>query len=592
MSRFQAVHAKVRDLMAQGRALDARTAIQRAIQSDGQSPELTNLMAFVLMSMGAKDPSVREQAVYYSGAAAKARPDNADFAANHAAALGLAGKRDEAVKVYERVLKSHPRHINSLLGIMKILGDAGKNAEASTHGAIACREVPRDRDAVTQTLQRMIDAGLGPQAAELSATAAAHMPEDVEITSFAAFYANYLPTPGDQDLLPIHRRAAEVMEKPLPPPHREFSNDRTTSRRLRIGIVSPDLRHAAVSFFISSLYNHRTRDDMELYSYATNPVEDAESERFKSLSDKWCHATKLHGEDLARKIREDKVDVVVDLAGLTSDHRLAELALRMAPVQATYLGYPNTTGVREVDWRIIDSITDPAGAERHCTERLWRMDPCFLCYAGLKDAPPISPLPSTTRSHVTFGSFNNLLKITDQTARLWAGALKAVPGARLAVKTLQLKDPGSREHLLTMLERAGLERSRVDIIEPRGKFTEHLAEYANIDIALDTYPYHGTTTTCEAMWMGVPAVTLEGAVHRARVGCSLNSAVGLQNFIARDEADFAAKAATISADTAALSAIRATFRDRLLKSPLGDGKAYVARFTAAMHGMWAEYCGR
>jgi predicted O-linked N-acetylglucosamine transferase (SPINDLY family) len=262
----------------------------------------------------------------------------------------------------------------------------------------------------------------------------------------------------------------------------------------------------------------------------------------------------------------------------------------MAPVQATYLGYPNTTGVREVDWRIIDSITDPAGAERHCTERLWRMDPCFLCYAGLNDAPPIAPLPSSTRGHITFGSFNNLLKITEETARLWAGALKAVPGSRLAVKTLQLKDPGSRDHLLKMLEAAGLDRSRIDIIDPRGKFAEHLAEYANIDIALDTFPYHGTTTTCEAMWMGVPAVTLEGTVHRARVGVSLNSAVGLTSLIAKNESDFAAKAAAIAADTTALAEIRAGFRDRLLKSPLGDGKAYVQRFVNAMQGMWEEYC--
>lgn len=256
----------------------------------------------------------------------------------------------------------------------------------------------------------------------------------------------------------------------------------------------------------------------------------------------------------------------------------------------TAIGYPNTTGLTAIDVRLVDSHTDPSGDEALATERLLRLDPCFLCYAPPTDAPA----PTTPASHApfTFGSFNAIAKVGDACCALWARALAAVPDARLLLKTKALADDTARAALLDRLARAGISPERVELVPSTATVAEHLALYGRIHVALDSFPYHGTTTTCEALWMGVPVVTRVGDRHAARVGASLLAAVGLEELVANDDDAFAAICARLARDRAALEALRHGLRDRLRTSPLTDADGYRTRFTRAIRALWQERCAQ
>jgi protein O-GlcNAc transferase len=259
----------------------------------------------------------------------------------------------------------------------------------------------------------------------------------------------------------------------------------------------------------------------------------------------------------------------------------------------TWLGYPNTTGLATMDARLIDSRTDPAGAEALATERLVRLEPCFLCYRPMLAAP--EPRRETAvDAPVVFGSFNLPLKLTPTCLEMWSAALRAVPGSMLVLKHISLKEPWMRERLLERLERAGVSRAAVRILPPDATFREHLDSYAQFDIALDSYPYHGTTTTCEALWMGVPVVTLRGDRHAARVGDSLLHAVGLGELVAGSPPEFAEIAGRLAAERQRLRVWRGvgegSLREIMRGSALCDGAAFCARFQGAVRSAWREWC--
>jgi predicted O-linked N-acetylglucosamine transferase (SPINDLY family) len=265
------------------------------------------------------------------------------------------------------------------------------------------------------------------------------------------------------------------------------------------------------------------------------------------------------------------------------------LRLRPAPVQMTYIGYPNTTGLADADYRIVDSVTDPAGAEAFVTEKLLRLDPCFLCYLPPEGAPE----PTTQRaseSGVVFGSFNALFKIDDATLELWAQVLRAVPESTLLLKYFGLESAGVREDLLGRFRAAGVDGARIVLDGPGTSAREMMGAYARMDIALDTYPYHGTTTTCEALLMGVPVVTLQGRVCAARVGGSLLGAVGLSELVAEAPEEYVRIAARLAGDVGALARGRAALRERVLASPLCDIPGAAARLGHALRECWRAAC--
>jgi predicted O-linked N-acetylglucosamine transferase (SPINDLY family) len=295
----------------------------------------------------------------------------------------------------------------------------------------------------------------------------------------------------------------------------------------------------------------------------------------------------------SRRSGPDQVDIVLELSGHTHGNKLSALRLRGAPVQATYLGYPNTTGVPAMDYRIVDSLTDPPpphGAEKWATEKLIRLDPCFLCYTPREDAPLPGPPPVERNGYVTFGSFNSIKKLTEKTLGLWCRLMEAVPDSRLVIKSSGLSSAAAQEHISGVLREGGLDEDRFELLDKMESKADHLAAYEMMDVALDTYPYHGTTTTCEALWQGVPVVSLVGDVHAARVGLSLLSAIGHPEWAVKSEEEYIAVAAGLGRDSAKLARIRGGLRQEMARSPLCDAAAMGKRMEAALRGAWRAWC--
>jgi len=363
-----------------------------------------------------------------------------------------------------------------------------------------------------------------------------------------------------------------------------------SDRRLRVGYLSADLRTHSVAYFLEPILATHGREAAEVWCYSTLSGGDATTERLRRHADQWRWVAGQPPEAIARQILADRIDILVELGGHTSSDILRVLALGPAPVQITYLGYPDTTGVPAIQHRLVDASTDPEGADQWATEELVRLPGSFLCYQPSPYAPPVGHLPAASRGAVTFGSFNNLAKINERVVALWAKVVNAVPGAHLYVKNPSLDDPPTQERYRRLFAEHGVDRDRIEL---RGRTVEdgdHLALYGAVDIALDTFPYNGTTTTCEALWQGVPVVTLAGDLHMSRVGASLLAAAGLHELIAETPDDYVAVVTRLAADRDRLAYLRATLRDRLRSTPLLDGAAFTRNLEAAYRDLWRRWC--
>ena len=377
------------------------------------------------------------------------------------------------------------------------------------------------------------------------------------------------------------------------PPTARFDNDPDPDRPVRIGYLSYDLRQHPVALFLEPLLEARNRAAFHVTAYSTFPEPDEVSRRIRGLVDEWHDVGHLFDDALARQIREDHIDILIDLSGHTVGNRLIALAMKPAPVQMTYLGYPNTTGMEAIDYRITDAVADPVGmTESLHSETLLRLTPCAWCYRPPSDCPPVAGLPALRNGYVTFGSFNILAKVSDATVQLWSRVLSAVPPSRLLIKAKALADAEARRITLERFARHGIDTSRIELDPGGGSIVDHLAAYSRVDLALDPFPYHGTTSTCEAMLMGVPVLTLAGVTHASRVGASLLSAVGIAQFVASDVDHLVRIATDWSNDLLQLTQMRASLRDRLLRSPLCDAASFARGFESALREAWTRWCHR
>jgi predicted O-linked N-acetylglucosamine transferase (SPINDLY family) len=326
---------------------------------------------------------------------------------------------------------------------------------------------------------------------------------------------------------------------------------------------------------------HYDRERFEVHCYATNGAVDEVSERLRARVDGWVQAERLTDEELAARVRADGIDILVDLAGHTSGNRLLAFARRAAPVQVTWLGYPTTTGLSAMDYRITDWEVDPAGYEAFNAERPLRLPGSYFCYRPYERAPQVAPLPALRSGTVTFGSFNNFAKVSPAVLALWAQVLQAVPGSRLLLKARSLADAQVRQALLERLGAQGIEGERIDLRGWEAEVGGQLALYGEVDIGLDTWPYNGATTTCEALWMGVPVVSLSGATHASRMGRSILKAAGLAHCVADTPEAYVRAAVALAGDLDALARLRAGLRERLRASPLTDEIAFTRNLEAA-----------
>jgi predicted O-linked N-acetylglucosamine transferase (SPINDLY family) len=394
-----------------------------------------------------------------------------------------------------------------------------------------------------------------------------------------------------QELLAEHRAWWDRHGKPHAGEIQPHANDRNPDRKLRVGFLSPDFRAHSVAYFLDPIFSEHDREKFDFVCYAELARPDETSQRLQQLTEGWRSTIGVPDDAVVRQIREDKIDILIDLAGHTANTRIAVCARRPAPVQMTFLGYPFSTGLETVDYRITDALADPPGAsEQWYVERLLRMPRTAWCYRPPAGTPAVVEAPVVANGFVTFGSFNNLAKLNSGHAATWSRILAAVPNSRLLLKSAGLGDEATHRRILEMFTAHGVDPSRLILSEYSSAIGDHLARYGEVDIGLDTFPYHGTTTTCEAMWMGVPVITLAGPIHLSRVGVSLLSNVGLPDLVAKDADDYLRIASALAGHVDRLRSLRASLRERMKNSPLCDAAGFTRSLEALLREAWQRWC--
>lgn len=360
---------------------------------------------------------------------------------------------------------------------------------------------------------------------------------------------------------------------------------------LKVGYVSSDFCTHSVSYFTEALLSHNDPYQVQIFMYYTGGTKDHTTERLMSYDCTWRDLYEKEALVAAHIIRDDEIDILVDLAGHSGSNRLDIFAHKPAPIQITWIGYPNTTGLPEMDYRITDANADPLDTTQEFTEQLIRLPGCFLCYTPGPNHPPVSQPPCVEKGYITFGSFNNFAKINACVLELWTQVLLAVPESRLYMKCKPFSDDIIRRRALDEITAYGIDESRIELVGHVQDVKNHLSLYSNIDIALDTFPYAGTTTTVESIFMGVPVVTLKGHNHAHNVGVSLlRSVPSITDLIAENDEEFIAKAVALANDKQKIIEIRNGLRQDLLNSRLCDRPAYMKDVLAMYRDVWQKYC--
>ncbi|HZL38505.1 MAG TPA: tetratricopeptide repeat protein [Tepidisphaeraceae bacterium] len=553
-----------------GKLESALTQLRAALRLGGDLPELHNNLGVTLEKLG----RLGEAATAYRRAISL-RPDYPEAHCNLGNTLRKLGQINEAAAAYRRALAVQPKYAKAYDGLAGAAVEAGDANEA-----IAC-------------FRRMIELD----------------PASPNAVGALLYTLHYCPEQDARTLFAEHQQW-RARFCPSVSQSRRHENDRNESRKLRIGYVSPDFRDHTVPRFFSAVLEHHDRDAFETFCYSDVERPDATTARLRGWAGAWREIRGIEDPAVDAMIQRDRIDILVDLRGHGANNRLTLFARKPAPVQVSMVGYFNTTGLSAMDYRITDVHMDPPGmTEALHTEKLARMPYSCWCYAPDADAPDVAEPPSVRDGFVTFGSLNKIVKVSEPCAKLWARVLEAVPNSRLlltaahtersaaehgqdADATQDRRAPPARTNCETIRERLarlGLPMDRVILLGKTGSRREYLERFAGIDIALDTFPFGGITTTCDGLWMGVPAISLAGDTSVSRSGKSILHAANLPELAADASEQFVQIAAGLAQDEARLRELRMTMRTRLLASPLLDHRGFAARLESAYRGMWRRY---
>lgn len=564
-----------------------------------------------------------------------------------AQAAASAGHRAQAQRCYEKILEKEPRHLDARYFLGTLLAEQGLYPQARQHLEIAARLAPDSpyilnnlgnihllcgEDAAAEQVFRkalrvapdmpeaqtnlgnlLVRKGALEEAIGLAQKVVAARPEQV---AAHVMLANALKDQGRIDeAIPHFRRAAELSpgnavarsnllmalnySAASSPADIRRAHDEWASRfppaqprpaqartgRLRIGYLSPDLGRHPVGYLMEPVLAAHDREAFEICVYSDNRAPDEMTARLRAHVDSWRDVGALGNDDLASVLATERLDVLVELAGHGAGNRLAMLGRRLAPVQASYLGYPATTGLRSVDYVITDRALDPSDADQaFYAERLWWLPrPCFA-FRPDEEFPAVGTLPAATSGTLTFGSFNALAKVSPAVIDLWAATMRALPDARLLMQARALSDPGSRLRVAEAFRERGVAPERIEM----AGFTslpEHLELFNRTDVCLDTFPWNGHMTTLDSLWMGVPVLTLAGDRRASRMGAAIMGELGLTDFVAATPDEFVARAMALAGDLPGLGDLRASLRERLGRSSLADGAGLARALEAAFAAM-------
>ncbi len=592
MTDHRAAILSARQHAAAGRPDQAHALLARILQKSPADP-LANfeMAAFLLASHG--EAGGRDRAKFFLDRAARHAPRDPAFLAEVGRLLMQVGERARALTIFTDALALAPAAPAPRAALAALHMLERRFASAARECREGLRHTPDQPDLANTCGMALFGMGRAPESLDFLKRAAAGAPPDkFAIRSNLALAGNYCPDLPARESFEHHLAYARALAAAVPPgpsPVRPVDPERP----LTVVFLSPDFIGHSVEYFIRPVLANVDRSRFRVVCLSTAPDRPGEESR-RPPCDVWRDVHALSIGQLEQATRAEEADVLVELSGHTMGNRLPVLRRRPAPIQVSYLGYPNTTGLTDVDARLVDSLTDPAGeSDALATERLIRLDPCFLCYAASPDAPAVAPLPSAEAgTPITFGSFNALSKLNVPLIGLWARILNAVPGSRLRLKAAGLAEEEVRANVAARFGAVGLSPDRLDFAPWTESHSDHMAQYARVDIGLDPFPYNGTTTTAEALWMGVPVVTLAGDRHAGRAGLSLLTAAGLPELIAATHDDYVSLATSLASDGSRLAALRAGLRDRVARSALCDAPGVAARFGDALRSLWREWCVR
>lgn len=604
-------------LMQVNRLAEAKTLFQQICNTNPEDVEAWHILGSLFVKLG----NLNEAGKSYRRVIAL-HPDHGQAHLYLGNLLYLQGELDEAAQEYLQALRINPDDAgahNNLGLIHTLLGQYDKAkvhfqeairlnpsyAGAYSNLGNACQYLGRMNDAA-QYYQRAISLkpdlveshiGLGSvytyqgkldEALACYKEALRHDPRNALAHSNLLFLLSYRSDSDPAMLFAEHQRWGEIHGRD-PASIAPHANVPDEDKRLRIGYVSADFRNHPVGIFIEQVLAHHDKSHFEVFCYSNHGINDDLTVRLRAHADHWYDVLGQPDKSLAQQIRRDQIDILVDLAGHTAGNRLLTFALKPAPVQVTWMSYIATTGLKAIDYIIGNKYIIPPQDECYYVEKVVRLPHSFLCFSPPQASIEVSPLPAHSSNWITFGCFNNSAKLTPAVISAWSKLLTTLPRSRLFLKSSGFNDDETRIHFKNLFAEYGVQNAQL-MFAGRSPRHEYLAAYHKVDIGLDPFPYNGGTTTVEALWMGVPVVTLRGDRFVGRMGESIMINAGLEECVTDNEEDYIAKAIALAADLPRLSALRGRLRSQLLNSPLCDGAGFTRDLESAFRRMWHTWC--
>ncbi|MGN6369561.1 MAG: O-linked N-acetylglucosamine transferase family protein [Phycisphaerae bacterium] len=570
-------------LLSLDRGAEALSAIETALRLRPQDPALHCNLGFVLKSLGRNE----EAAARFREALA-IDPNHAESHFNLANALRDMHRPEEAIESFRQAIRCNPNYGEAMQNLGMTLRSRYRYDEAMIEFRRALAITPPFTRSLGGVATLLYDMGQAAEAMPLFTQHLQRHPNDGATHAIMLSAMEQLPA---HSVATVREGYVQWCERHLPkaeiPPHH---NERETERRLRIGYISPDFREHSVAFFIENLLKFHRAEQVEVYCYSDVASPDAITQRLKTYAQHWRDTVHLSPAKQANLIRADGIDVLIDLAGHTSGGRLATFARKPAPVQVSYLGHTATSGLPQMDYRLVDIHTDPPGlTDAAWTEMLHRLPRTFACYRPPENAPAVAAAPVQANGHITFGSFNLPSKWNAELMACWARILQAVPHSRLLIVGGAFDSASVRKWIQDNFAKQGVEGGRLRF-EGWKSIPEYLAVHGAIDILFDTFPVNGHTITCHALWMGVPVITRAGNRYVSRLGASVLQNLALPELVASSEEEYVEAAVELAHDVPKLSLLRESMRERMQGSPLMDYPAFAADVEHAYREMWRTWC--
>lgn len=591
---------------------EAERLLRRALRGRPDFPEARVVLACALEAQGNVQAAATEL-----DAALRSKPDDFGALFIYAGVLRRLGRMDDAASALRRALAVDPQNLEARATLFHVLEAKGDPAGAALEiEAVLCQrpdwaEALFNHGCVLNKLMRAAEAEAAFRrtiAVDPGFTRAYRMlgsvllaqcridealelyrraPRDPDLVSAELFALNASETGSEDELFARHAEFGRRLEETYPA---RFASPgtRDPKRRLRIGYVSGDFSYHVVALFMLPVLERRDRAAIEVFCYSTSERVDEYTRQLMAHADAWRPCAGLPDAQLADAIHADCIDILVDLAGHSGEPQLRVFAQKPAPVQATWLGYLNTTGMTRMDYRISDRYADPPGlTEARHTEKLARLPHSQWCYRPFMSAASAAAPPCASNGFFTFGSFNQAVKLSHASRGSWAQILSRVPGSRLVV--LGVPAGRAQDRLAADFAAAGIDAARIRLV-PYASLQDYFGWYNRVDIALDTTPYSGGTTTCDALWMGVPVLTAPGERPGSRSAASILATAGLPDWIASSGAEYVERAVEFSQNQEVLANLRATLRPRMQASPLMDEEGFTRNLENLYRQMWRQYC--